>query len=234
MMDGFVDLARHCAPAVQVETLAALVSVESGFNPLAIRVNTSRPLQQQPATKAEAVQVATALMAEGHDIDLGLGGVNGTDLRKGGLTIGEAFEPCTNLKATATLLQSHYRAAVARGASDPEARRQMVVAYYGRGDMEPGTLVRFEERVRREAKRLAPELSTIRVKADRTDLPALEVTGAPTAPSTAAEAGPKEARVAAPAAPEPERPRTPPAPRWDVFAATRGSSVLIFSTGGRQ
>ncbi len=42
--NDFVDLAQQCAPQIVTETLAAVVSVESGFKPFAIRINSNYPL----------------------------------------------------------------------------------------------------------------------------------------------------------------------------------------------
>ncbi|KFA29347.1 lytic transglycosylase, partial [Xanthomonas vasicola pv. vasculorum NCPPB 1326] len=38
MLLEFMDLAQQCAPTVAPQTMAALVQVESGFNPYAIGV----------------------------------------------------------------------------------------------------------------------------------------------------------------------------------------------------
>ncbi|MBD3991081.1 transglycosylase SLT domain-containing protein, partial [Xanthomonas citri pv. citri] len=43
----FMDLAQQCAPTVAPQTMAALVQVESGFNPYAIGVVDGR-LARQP------------------------------------------------------------------------------------------------------------------------------------------------------------------------------------------
>ena len=46
---AFLDLAQNCAPQIATETIAAVVSVESGFQPFAIRINTDRPLAEREA-----------------------------------------------------------------------------------------------------------------------------------------------------------------------------------------
>ena len=65
MMD-FVALAQHCAPTVHPLTMAAVVRVESGFNPLAIGVVGGR-LVRQPVSKDEAVATAKALAGAGYN-----------------------------------------------------------------------------------------------------------------------------------------------------------------------
>jgi type IV secretion system protein VirB1 len=127
-MEAFLDLAQRCAPQVQVEVLAAVASVESGLNPYAVRINSDHPLKAQPTTKAEAIEVAAALVSAGKDVDLGLGGVNVSDLRRLGLSIAEAFDSCRSLNATGHLLNGYYRAAMRSGASPAEAERLMLVS----------------------------------------------------------------------------------------------------------
>lgn len=241
-MDAFIDFAQRCAPHVQVEILAAVASVESGLNPFAIRINTGQPLKAQPTTKAEAIAVATALIGEGHDLDLGLGGVGAPELRRFNLSIARAFDPCANLGATARLLDSYYRAAVSAGARPAEAERLMLVSFYGRGDAELGTLARFDLRVAAEHEALKSQLATLKITTGPSRrppaLPEREFTGAAAQPTARRQvemrargdqASPEPVTVA------PERPPpSPAAPRWDIFGAARRSSLLVFTPGDHR
>lgn len=107
MMD-FVSLAQQCAPTVAPQTLAAIVKSESSFRPLTIGVNGGRRLVRQPATVQEAVATARWLIAKGYNIDLGISQVNSANLRRAGLTVETAFDPCKNLAAGAGILQANY------------------------------------------------------------------------------------------------------------------------------
>ncbi len=208
---AFVDLAQSCAPMVQVETLAGVVSLESKFLPFAIRINSGAPLSAQPASKAEAIEVATSLIADHQDIQLGLGGIGVEELRKLNLSVSDAFDPCRNLKAAAALLDGYYRLALKVGAVPAQAENVMLQSYYGRDDPTVGAMVKYDEQVRGEAKRLSPKLASLTI------------------------AGPDEKVTPV------ERPRDQPAqplPRqvsqaeeaasWDVFSSKRRSSVLVF------
>ena len=116
MGSTFIDLAQACAPVVQVETLAAVVSLESRFQPYHIRLRNGDPLPTQPVSKAEAIELATSLIAEHQEIQLGLGGITTAELQKLSLSVSDAFDPCLNLKATGSLLNGYYRLAAGAGA----------------------------------------------------------------------------------------------------------------------
>jgi type IV secretion system protein VirB1 len=126
----FVALAQECAPQVAHETLAAIVRTEnSAFQPLAIGVNGGAWLARQPRNKAEAVVTAKWLIANGYNIDLGLGQINSANLGKVGLTVEDAFDPCENLAAAATILHGNYQAASRKLAGEQAALHAALSAY---------------------------------------------------------------------------------------------------------
>ena len=145
---------------VEVRTLAAVISLESGFKPFAIRINSGPPLERQPASKAEAIELATSLVANRQDIQIGLGGIGEAELRRLKLSISDAFDPCMNLKATATLLDGYYRLALRFGADAKQAKTVMLQSYYGRDDPSVGKMVKYDEQVRQEMVRLFPRLAS--------------------------------------------------------------------------
>ncbi|NTG68824.1 lytic transglycosylase domain-containing protein [Rhizobium rhizogenes] len=213
MAVSFTDLAQTCAPAIAIETLAAVVSLESQFQPFDIRVGESSSLHEQPKSKAEAIETATALMAEHQDVQLGLGGIGIAELRKLDLSIADAFDPCLNLKATATLLDGYYRLAVRAGATRQQAERVMLQSYYGRSDPSVGKMAQYDDQVKSEAKRLSKMLSAIAIG---------QSIGRQTVP---------EPQTSDPSLNGEERPlpeRSAPPPSWDVFHAARQSSALVF------
>jgi len=213
MAVSFIDLAQTCAPAIAIETLAAVVSLESQFQPFDIRVRGSSSLHEQPKSKAEAVETATVLMAEHKDVQLGLGGIGIAELRKFDLSIADAFDPCLNLKATATLLDGYYRLAVRAGATPQQAERVMLQSYYGRSDPSVGKMAQYDDLVQGEAKRLSKTLSTIAIG------PSIERPTVPESPAGDPSLNHEEG-------PLPQRSAKPPS--WDVFHAARQSSALVF------
>ena len=211
MAVAFVDLAQSCAPMVQVDTLASVVSLESRFQPFAVRINSGSPLSAQPASKAEAIEVATSLIAERKDIQLGLGGLGAEELRTLGLSLSDAFDPCLNLKATATLLDGYYRLALRVGADPRRAETVMLQSYYGRDDPSVGAMVKYDEQIRRETTRLSGKLASITV-AGSDD----QAISAEHPKDQALQARPREVF------------QTEQAASWDVFNSRRRSSFLVF------
>ncbi|MFW8586706.1 lytic transglycosylase domain-containing protein [Rhizobium beringeri] len=211
MVVAFMDLAQSCAPMVDVRTLAAVVSLESGFSPFAIRINSGPPLERQPASKAEAIEITTALVADRQDIQIGLGGVGEAELRRLKLSISDAFDPCLNLKATATLLDGYYRLALRAGADAKQAEKVMLQSYYGRDDPSVGEMIKYDEQVRQEMVRLPSDLASLAIAGPHEEATVAE-------PSASQEPSPAEHFP----------PQFSEAASWDVFNARRSSQVLVF------
>ncbi|MCW8060573.1 lytic transglycosylase domain-containing protein [Agrobacterium tumefaciens] len=215
----FVDVAQQCAPQIVAETLAGVVSVESGFQPFAIRINSDHPLAEQPKSRAEAIEVASTLIADGIDVDLGLAGINSFDLGQLGLSVSDASDICLNLKASASLLDGYYRVAVKAGATDAQAETVMLRSYYGHGDPALGEMVGYDTRVLAESKRLVERLQAIEISQEQASEPLRRDRAAGHAASSDAGTILEHSRSRS----------EPPAPQWDVFNSGRRSSVLVFS-----
>ncbi|AFL51488.1 lytic transglycosylase domain-containing protein [Sinorhizobium fredii] len=211
---AFVDLAQTCAPMVAAETLAGVVSLESRFEPFAIRIKSGPPLSEQPTTKAEAIEIATSRAAERQDIQLGLGGIGMEELRKMSFSISDAFDPCLNLQATATLLDGYYRLALRAGADPRRAERDMLRSYYGRDDPSAGAIVEYDEQVRKEIERLGQTLAMLTIGDGGEDRGPSGGTAVDDAVEAESDATPND--------------QTASAPAWDVFNSRRRSSVLVF------
>jgi type IV secretion system protein VirB1 len=139
---SFAALAQTCAPHVDVTTLAALVRVESGFNPYAIGV-VGAHLQSQPRSYAEAVATARALAARGYNFSVGLGQVNVRNLARVGESLVTIFEPCRNLRASSAILQqcfarSSAHVAQATRTMDPQRALRDALSCYYSGNFQTG------------------------------------------------------------------------------------------------
>lgn len=203
-------LAQQCAPTVAPETLLSVVQVESSFNPLAINVNGAA--DPRPArSKKEAVRVASALIARGHSVDLGLAQINSKNLGWLGLSVADAFDPCRNLAAAAKVLENGYVSAV-RVAPQQQALR-MAFSSYNTGDHNRGFRNGYVAKVEAAASRVVPALGGVYASGGPTPAPSSQVQAALDA---AAE------NLQEPHAPAPE------APSWDVFGRSGGSRVQVF------
>jgi type IV secretion system protein VirB1 len=126
-----LPLLLTCSPHVDAATARALISVESAANPHAIGV-VGGALERQPRHRAEALATAQALNRNGWDFSVGLAQINVRNVRRLGLTMEQAFEPCTNLAAMQTLLSDCYARAPAKasGRGEQQALRQALSCYY--------------------------------------------------------------------------------------------------------
>jgi type IV secretion system protein VirB1 len=115
------DLARQCAPGVAVETMLSVIHTESRFNSLAIGVNRGGGSRPKPRSYAEAVTTAYALIRAGYNIDLGLGQINSSNLRRLNLSVEDAFDPCRSVEAAGRVLTENYRRALPRAQSTQHA-----------------------------------------------------------------------------------------------------------------
>lgn len=215
----FAALAELCAPSVAVETIAAIVSVESAGNPLAIGVNGGK-LSRQPQSKGEAIAWADDLMARGYSIDLGLGQINSGNLDRLGLTVTDALDSCTNLQAASYLLSDNYaRAVMTKGEGD--AALVAALSAYNTGDFERGVSNGYVAKVAAHAG------AQVVVEPVTTKAPSVAE-----APFLAVPAASAPAEVALSAGTEVASDAPPPA--WDIYAQaawaqdhTQGVSVLI-------
>ena len=122
------DLAQQCAPQVAPTTLAAIVQVESGGNPWVLWDNTAHH-GYHPKTRKVAERILRVLMAEGHQVDVGIAQVDTENFASYGLNSGNAFDDCTNLRAGSEILTADYRRAVATYGSGQTALYHAFEAY---------------------------------------------------------------------------------------------------------
>jgi len=217
------SMLSQCAPEVAPSTMAAIVSVESRGNPYAIGVNRGRQVRQ-PTSAAEAVAVAKRLLADGANIDLGLGQINSSNLKWLGLSVEAAFDPCSNLAAAARVLTGNYRRAEALGIQSPLGA---ALSAYNTGSMQRGYRNGYVAKVYRASgtpllKKQVPGIAApapVQLSAVSEEEPAV---AAPAFVSAAALSNVGEA-VAPPTA--------PPPPAWDVFA--RAASADVFSNSAK-
>lgn len=141
-------LYAECAGNVHPETMALVVQLESGGNPLAIYDNTGRR-SYRPADVDAAMAILTLLEAQGHDFDVGLGQINRRNLPRLQLTARQVLDPCTNLRASSLILSANYAAARRAGFNDGKAALDAALRAYNTGRFDRGDayLARYYGRV---------------------------------------------------------------------------------------
>jgi len=105
-------LAHQCAPDVAPETIVGIAKTESGLHVLSVHDNTSGA-RYAPQTPDAAIVLATSLIvAQHHNVDLGLMQVNSANLASVGLSIPNAFDACHSMQAGAQILSGAFHRAL--------------------------------------------------------------------------------------------------------------------------
>ena len=133
----WADLALECAPNVAVSTMEAIIWAESGGNPLAMNVNRVKVQPVVPKAASEVAALAKDWIAQGFTVDLGLAQINSANLPALGLTVEQALDPCTNLRAGATILATGYERAV-RTHGPGQRALQTALSEYNTGHAQRG------------------------------------------------------------------------------------------------
>jgi len=138
-------MAHRCAPHVALETARAIVQIESGFDPWAIRVNGGQ-LVHQPKSKPQAIATAKALQKAGWDFDMGLAQINVRSLEHVGVMASSAFDPCANLQLMQRILGDCF-ARAKRWDRNEQTALQKALSCYNTGNFESGFALGYVGRV---------------------------------------------------------------------------------------
>ena len=101
-----------CAQHVNPQTQAALVSNESGGDPLALHDNNSGRAYF-PGSYDDALVIGSALIAHdraigGHGIDVGIGQINSHNFAGLHISVSQMLDACENLRVSSTMLLARY------------------------------------------------------------------------------------------------------------------------------
>ena len=197
-----IALAEACAPQVAPETLLSIGLLESGLDPLMIHDNTSRQTLHPSSIDAAALLAADRIAA-GHSVDLGVMQINSANLRSLHLTVFDAFDACSSMRAGGQVLQQAYTG----GGTVVEQQHALRVALsrYNTGGPVDGFANGYVSHVERIAEQLVPAIVPGPYPSHPTPPPP-----APAAPS--GDVWDDEAAQTAASA----RPALP-APSWDVW-----------------
>ncbi|MGY8527596.1 lytic transglycosylase domain-containing protein [Paracidovorax citrulli] len=137
----------ECAPNVHPSTLSAIVRTESNGRMFVLSDDGPRglPFSERktmlrsihPSSPGEAAAIAKDLIARGHLVGLGLTQVSSQNLRALGLTVEQALDPCTNLRAGAQILSSFYKTASSKF-EDRQTALMAAISAYNTGSFQRG------------------------------------------------------------------------------------------------
>jgi len=128
-----------CGVLTLPAVLGAIIAVESKGDPYALNVNGDVELVRAPGDYEQAVAMARWLERHGYSFDAGLAQVNSTNFAWLGLTVESVFEPCTNLRAAARVLEECQERATVRFGPGRRALAA-AVSCYNTGDFARGVL----------------------------------------------------------------------------------------------
>lgn len=125
-----LSLIPLCAPDVSPNTIAQIIRVESGGNPLAINVNGVKT-RFNAQSQSEAVRITKQYIAQGYSVDVGLMQVNSNNFKMLGYEqrIEDLFDPCNNIAAGAQILKQFYLKSSKQTSNPKDALAQAISAY---------------------------------------------------------------------------------------------------------
>lgn len=131
-------LIEACAPAVAVETIQAIVRVESGGDPLALASNRPSGAKRLRASSiTEAIAITMREIRAGNSVDIGLMQINSRNLARLNLSVETVLEPCANIAAGAAILTESYDRAV-KFHGDGQPALHAALSAYNTGNLQRG------------------------------------------------------------------------------------------------
>jgi type IV secretion system protein VirB1 len=110
------QVVQACSGPVAPATMASIIATESGGYPWAIYVNGMGPSgSMRFPTKQSAIAAAIHYIRAGYKVDMGLAQIDSENLGRLGLSVQQAFDPCTNVRAGATIMAGAYVQAIKAG-----------------------------------------------------------------------------------------------------------------------
>ncbi|QOU76442.1 Type IV secretion system protein virB1 (plasmid) [Janthinobacterium sp. HH102] len=104
-----------CAPLLDPRLTTSLMQQESTFNPNAIGLDGKEYLFKKPKNRTEAISITKELLAKGKKFSVGLSQVHIENVKRFGLTLEQAFDPCTNIFYGQKILVSFHNQALKAG-----------------------------------------------------------------------------------------------------------------------
>ena len=146
----FAALQSRCLPTVPLNTLNAIIRVESGGNPNAKQIDFPRALLKQwhlpegtlrlerpPATQREALEWLGYFERRSIFVDVGLMQVSTAEAKRRGIPVESLLDPCSNLRFGWEILNRAYQLEIKTYGPGQEAL-QHAISRYNTGDTQRG------------------------------------------------------------------------------------------------
>lgn len=163
---ALIALSGQCAATVAPGTTLSFALAESGLDPLAIHSNADGRAYH-PATKAEAVAIASGMIARGERPDLGFMQINAANLTFLRLSITDVFELCPSIAAGARVLHTGYDPCMHAG-GEAQACLRIAASTYNTGSPTRGFANGYVMRIAATAEHVIP---AIVIAGQRADVP---------------------------------------------------------------
>ncbi len=108
--------------------MAAIVRTESGGNPWVLWDNTAHR-GYHPKSQQESLRILRTLMAEGHQVDVGIAQIDTENFSRYHLTPRTVLDACTNLRVGGEILRHGWRQAMAHGLTGQAALYHTLETY---------------------------------------------------------------------------------------------------------
>lgn len=141
------------APHVSQQTMQALMTVESSFNPYAIGYKIVRKSDRQvfhldarPRNREQAIGWAKWLEQNGYVFDAGAAQVNSSNFKRYGMTLEAAFDPCSSVRVGSLILADCFKRALPHY-SDQQAALRAALSCYQSGNFATGFRTGYVQKV---------------------------------------------------------------------------------------
>lgn len=124
-------LCMSCAPNVNPATTAAIITIESKGNPLAIGDNKTHK-SYFPKNKESAIKIAQSLLDQKHSIDIGIMQINSTHIKPMRLSLNRLFDSCYNINVGSRILTDFY-VKHSKTSKDPQEALLKAISAYNTG-----------------------------------------------------------------------------------------------------
>ena len=136
-MIEFALLAACLEHGTDHELIRAIAKQESYGAPNAFYINKWELDQFKNLSLDEAILVSEKMVEQGYTVDVGLMGINSRNLKRFGVSITEAFDPCTNINLGEQILVENLKHAKSKGHEGHEAIK-VALSMYNTGSVHRG------------------------------------------------------------------------------------------------